>query len=138
MKAKTLAYWATTVVLSAELIAGGVLDLAHERSVVVTLAHLGYPSYLLYIVGCWRLLAAAALLAPRLPRLKEWAYAGSFFELTGAALSSLAVGDSLGNVLTPGLFAACAIASWALRPQSRMLGVLSPASIRVWYRSHDG
>jgi hypothetical protein len=71
------------------------------------------------------LLGAAVLLAPGLPRLKEWAYAGMFFELTGAALSHLAMGDSLDIIATPCILAACAVASWALRPQDRVLGVLS-------------
>jgi hypothetical protein len=124
-KTKTLAYWTTTAIVTAELVAGGVLDLAHASSVVSGLEQLGYPTYLLSILGIWRLLAAAALLAPGLPRLKEWAYAGAFFELTGAALSSLARGDSVGSVATPIILAAFAIASWALRPQSRMLGAIS-------------
>lgn len=124
-KTKTLAYWTTTAIVTAELVAGGVLDLAHASSVVSGLEQLGYPTYLLSILGIWRLLAAAALLAPGLPRLKEWAYAGAFFELTGAALSSLAKGDSVGSVATPSILAAFAVASWALRPQSRMLGAIS-------------
>jgi hypothetical protein len=124
-KTKTLAYWTTTAIVTTELVAGGVLDLAHASSVVSGLEQLGYPTYLLSILGIWRLLAAAALLAPGLPRLKEWAYAGAFFELTGAALSSLARGDSVGSVATPIILAAFAIASWALRPQSRMLGAIS-------------
>ncbi len=132
MSTKTLAFWMATAVITAELIAGGVTDLAHGREVIIagqpvveTLNHLGYPTYLLTIIGVWKLLAAAALLLPGLPRLKEWAYAGIFFELTGAALSHLAVGDSLDIVATPLFLAVFAVASWALRPQSRLLGVVS-------------
>lgn len=125
MRIKTLAYWTATAVITAELIAGGVLDLTRTGGVVSSLEHLGYPTYLLPILGTWRLLASAALLVPGLPRLKEWAYAGAFFELTGAALSSLAKGGSLTSIATPFILAAFAIASWALRPQSRTLGVIS-------------
>jgi hypothetical protein len=132
LKTKALAYWTATAIITLELIAGGVTDLAHGRAVLIAgqpvvevLEHLGYPTYLLAILGVWKVLGAAALLAPGLPRLKEWAYAGTFFELTGAALSALAVGDSLDSIATPCFFAACAVASWALRPQSRTLGVLS-------------
>lgn len=125
MKTKTLAYWTATAVIVAELIWGGVLDLTRAGSVVSSLDHLGYPSYLLPILGTWRLLAAAALLVPGLPRLKEWAYAGTFFELTGAALSGLAKGGSTVSVATAFILAALTLASWALRPQSRMLGVIS-------------
>ena len=125
MKIKMLAYWTATIVIAAELIWGGVLDLTRAGSVVSSLEHLGYPTYLLSILGVWRLLAAVALLVPGLPRLKEWAYAGAFFELTGAALSNLAKSGSLSSVATPCILAAFAVVSWALRPQSRMLGAIS-------------
>ena len=131
MRTRTIAYWTTTLIIAVELISGAVLDLARTGPTVATLHHLGYPTYLLSILGPWRLLAAAALLAPGLPRLKEWAYAGTFFELTGAALSFAAVGGSTSNVVTPLLLAACAVASWALRPPSRMLGVLSLPGIHA-------
>ena len=94
--------------------------------VVEVLAHLGYPVYLLTILGVWRLLGTIALLVPRFPRLKEWAYAGTFIELTGAAASGAARGDDMGTVIWPLAFAVLALASWALRPPSRTLGVLFP------------
>lgn len=137
MKFRSTVYWVTTALVAAELVWGGVLDLTHQHSVVVTLHQLGYPTYLLTILGMWRLPAAAVLLAPRLPRLKEWAYAGTFFELTGASLSSLAVGGSLGAVVAPLLVVACAVVSWASRPQSRMLGPVALPGVRVWRRA-DG
>ena len=133
MKAKQVAYWVTTALIAAELIAGGVTDLAHGREVLVAgqpvvdvLHQLGYPAYLLAILGVWKLLAAAAILAPGLPRLKEWAYAGVIFELSGAAFSHVAVEHNLGNAGGPLFLAALALASWALRPQSRVLGVILP------------
>jgi hypothetical protein len=131
MKTKTFVYWTATAVIAAELIAGGVLDLVWPPG----LAHLGYPTYLLSILGPLRLAAGVVLLAPRLPRLKEWAYAGAFFELTGAALSILAVGDGIAAAATPMLLAAVAVASWALRPSSRTLGVLAWPHIRIRHRS---
>ena len=67
------------------------------------------------------MLGAAAVLAPRLPRLKEWAYAGMVFDLTGAARSHAAVGDAAAKVVTPLVLLALVVASWALRPQSRKL-----------------
>jgi hypothetical protein len=128
---KEKAYWATTAIIGLELIAGGLTDLAHGQTMLVVgepvvdvLGRLGYPTYLLSILGVFKLLGAAAILAPRLPRLKEWAYAGTVLELTGAALSGLVVGNSLDIVVTPSVFAAIAFASWALRPQSRIIGEL--------------
>ena len=132
---KMIGYWATTAVVALELLAGGVTDLVHGPTllfvgepVVLVLAHLGYPVYLLTILGVWRLLGAIALLVPRFPRLKEWAYAGTFLELTGAAASGAARGDDMGTVIWPLAFAVLALASWALRPPSRTLGVLFPDS----------
>jgi hypothetical protein len=86
--------------------------------------------YFFAILGFWKVLGAIAILVPRFPRLKEWAYAGIFFDLTGAAASVAAVG-SYGvyafHVLAPLILAVLAMASWALRPESRTIGVLIPA-----------
>src|SRR6266536_5622574 len=136
MQMKVIGYWATTTIVALELLAGGVTDLVHGpvllfvgQPVVEVLAHLGYPVYLLTILGVWRLLGAIALLAPRFPRLKEWAYAGSFFVYAGAVASGMVRGlDDPGTFIWPPLiFAVLTLASWALRPQSRTLGVLFPA-----------
>ncbi len=112
-------YWAATALVAAELAAGGAGDVARLpvfRDVVVGL---GYPEYLLVILGVWKLLGAAALLAPRLPLVKEWAYAGVVFTYTGAIASHLSTGYQLGElaVLVPLL--GLTVLSWALRPASR-------------------
>jgi uncharacterized membrane protein YphA (DoxX/SURF4 family) len=137
LKMKVIGYWVTTIFVALELLAGGVTDLVHGREllfvgdpVVDVLAHLGYPAYLLTILGVWKLLGAIALLTPRFPRLKEWAYAGTFFEMTGAAASHVARGDDAGTIISLLAFAVLALASWALRPQSRTLGVLFPEKPR--------
>jgi len=83
--------------------------------------HLGYPVYFMTILGIWYLLAGLALLAPRLPLLKEWAYAGLIFNYTGAAASHLAAGDGSDALIPPVIFTALVITSWALRPSSRRL-----------------
>jgi uncharacterized membrane protein YphA (DoxX/SURF4 family) len=135
MRAKAIGYWATTLVVALELLAGGLTDLVHGREalvagqpVVAVITHLGYPVYVLTILGGWKLLAAVALLVPRFPRLKEWAYAGTFFEMTGAAVSLGASGADGGTVSFPLFVAALALASWALRPPDRTLGILFPAT----------
>lgn len=133
MKTKVIGYWVTTIFTALELLAGGMTDLMHGRTALVAgepvaevLAHLGYPIYLLTILGVWKLLGAIALLAPRFPRLKEWAYAGSFFVYAGAVASGMVRGlDDPGTFIWPPLiFAILTLASWALRPQSRILGAL--------------
>ena len=132
---KMIGYWTTTIIVTLELLVGSVTDLIHGREllfvgdpVVLVLAHLGYPLYLLSILGVWRLLGAIALLVPRFPRLKEWAYAGTFINMTGAAASHLIRGDEVSVFIWPIFFAVLTIASWALRPQNRTLGILVPAS----------
>ena len=127
MQPKVIAYWITTSLLGLAFLASGIMELMGGPEVAAGLAHLGYPSYFANILGVWKLLGAAALLAPGLPRLKEWAYAGMFFDLTGAAVSHAAVSDPIGNVLTPLVLTALVVASWKLRPASRVLGTL-PAS----------
>ena len=110
---------------------GGAAELAHLRDNVEGIVHvLGYPLYFMTVLGFWKVLGAIALLAPRFPRLKEWAYAGIFFYVTGAAASHAAVGGygTCAFYILVNLFlAVLVVASWALRPQSRTLGVLLPA-----------
>jgi len=128
MQAKVIAYWITTSLVAFAFAAGGLMDLLGGKDVVEGLAHLGYPAYFASILGVWKLLGAPALLVPGLPRLKEWAYAGMFFDLTGAAVSHAAVSDPIANVLTPLVLAGLLVASWRLRPASRVLGTLPGAS----------
>ena len=131
MKAKRIAYWTTTV-LVAFFMSGGVTQIlqfkANPHGVV---PQLGYPMYFFAILGFWKVVGALAILVPRFPRLKEWAYAGIFFDVTGAAASCAAVGvyGAYGfHVIAPLVIAGLAVASWALRPPSRTIGILIPAT----------
>jgi hypothetical protein len=119
---RTIGYWVATGFLAMELVAGGILELCHSNvgfGIVTTINHLGYPSYFLNILGVWKLLGAIALLVPRLPILKEWAYAGVTFNMTGAIVSHLCSGDAVTKVLPLLMFLAVTAVSWALRPASR-------------------
>ena len=131
MKTRSVAYWITTGLVAFFIGSGGVAQVwqfkANPHGVV---PELGYPMYFFAILGVWKVLGAIAILAPRFPRLKEWAYAGIFFDLTGAAASCAAVGGYgvYGfHVLAPLIIAGMMAVSWAQRPQSRILGVLFPA-----------
>lgn len=73
-------------------------DIARIPYVRNLTTHLGYPSYFLVLLGCWKVLGAVALLVPRRPLLKEWAYAGAFFTYTGAVVSHLTTGYDLGEL----------------------------------------
>jgi hypothetical protein len=127
-RARTIAYWTTTILVAMPIGSGGVSQiaqyLANPHGVVPVLA---YPMYFFAILGVWKVLGAIAILVPRFARLKEWAYAGIFFDLTGAAASCAAVGGygAYGfHVIAPLILTGFMVASWALRPQSRTIGIL--------------
>ena len=113
-------YWLATALLVSELVIGGIWDVLRVPRVREVIERLGYPTYFLVILGVWKLLGAVALVIPRFPRLKEWAYAGVVFNLTGALISHVASGD-----IEPGPMAYLVVmigataASWFLRPPSR-------------------
>jgi hypothetical protein len=121
MKAKAIGYWVCTGLIVLSLLSGGIAELMRSAQVIEGMTHLGYPVYFVSILGVWKILGAAAILAPRLPLVKEWAYAGVVFDLTGATASHVASGDDMRHILTPLVLAGLAVASWALRPDSRRL-----------------
>ena len=127
MNARTIGYWVATATIAFVMLGGGAADLLHRKETVEGMLRLGYPLYFVRILGFWKVLGGIAVLAPRLPRLKEWAYAGIFFDLTGAAASHIANGDGVGHIVWPALFAVLTIVSWALRPSDRVVGQLLPA-----------
>jgi uncharacterized membrane protein YphA (DoxX/SURF4 family) len=132
MRAKNIAYWTTTILVAMPIGSGGVAQIAqylgNPHGVVPVL---GYPMYFFAILGFWKVLGAIAILVPRFPRLKEWAYAGIFFDLTGAAASCAAVGGYGAyafHVIAPLILTVFTVASWALRSESRTIGILIPAT----------
>jgi len=129
MRAKTIAYWIMTIFVALPIGSGGIAQVARLQQNVDGFVHiLGYPLYFVTALGVWKVLGAIAILAPGLPRLKEWAYAGIFFDLTGAAASWAAVGGpgETFHIVAPLIIAGFAVASWALRPENRKIGVLFP------------
>lgn len=115
----TTAYWITTALVVFQLGSGGVGDILRPAYLVEGMTNLGYPVYFCVILGIWKVLGAVAVIIPRYPRLKEWAYAGAFFDLTGAVASHLWSGEPATRVIFPILFTGFALVSWALRPVSR-------------------
>ena len=127
MKTKSILYWITTILVAVPIGSGGAAQVAHlQQNVDGFVRVLGYPLYFVTVLGIWKVLGAIAILVPRFPRLKEWAYAGIIFDLTGAAASWAAVGGpgEAFHIIAPLIIAGFAVASWALRPQSRTIGVL--------------
>ena len=90
MKAKTIGYWVTTVLTALLFASGGIMQVLRMPDAVTGIVSLGYPVYFVVLLGIWKILGAAAIVAPGFPRLKEWAYAGIVFDLTGAAVSHAA------------------------------------------------
>jgi hypothetical protein len=131
MKNHDTAYWVTLGLFSAIYAFSAVMDLTGVGPAHETLLHLGYPAYVATILGVWKAGAVATLLSPRLARVKEWAYAGIVFDLTGGLASHLATGDALPKPIIPVVVLALALASYALRPASRRLAAPSgPPAVR--------
>jgi len=115
-------YWVATVWLALGMVstaAGQLLKWNEGQGGVDMIAHLGYPVYLLSILAVWKLLGVVAVLIPKFPLLKEWAYAGFFFAMSGAIISHLASGDGFLDIVPAlGLLVLTAV-SWYFRPANR-------------------
>ena len=118
---KAVAYWMTTGIVVFAMFSGGIAELVRRPETVNGMMQLGYPVYFVMILGSWKLLGSLALVVPGFPRVKEWAYAGIFFNMTGAAVSHIVCHDAAWHVVVTLGLAALAVASWALRPASRTL-----------------
>ena len=131
MRAKSIVFWTMTILVALPIGSGGVGQvMQYLGNPHGTVPQLGYPMYFFAILGFWKALGAITILVPGFPRLKEWAYAGIFFDLTGAAASCAWVGGygAYGfHVIAPLVITGFLVASWALRPESRTLGALFPA-----------
>jgi hypothetical protein len=135
---RPIAYWIATGLIVLETAAGAEWDLVRNDFVRQVFAHLGYPLYLLTILGIWKLPAAIVLIMPGFGRAKEWAYTGLFLVYTGASASHFMHGDT-SEPWSPLVLALLTVASWALRPDSRKWapGIEQPApaslAIRIVY-----
>jgi hypothetical protein len=115
-------YCISNILAAFAFLGPGVGNLVRVPHIAQDMAHLGYPSYFMTILGIWKVLGAGVILAPRMPRLKEWAYAGMIFDLTGAAASRAVMRDGPPTVIVPLAIAGLVVASWALRPSGRVVG----------------
>jgi uncharacterized membrane protein YphA (DoxX/SURF4 family) len=114
-------YWVATLWLSLGMLSGGIAQLVQLKEAVEGVAHLGYPAYFLSIIGFWKILGVVAILIPGFPLVKEWAYAGFLFCMTGALYSHLAVGDPASESFGPFLLIALIVVSWYFRSGDRKL-----------------
>ena len=120
-RATKIMYWVTTVLVATAFFVTGVGNLVPVAHIARDMSHLGYPPYFLYVLGTWKILGAIVIVLPKVPRLKEWAYAGMAFDLTGAAFSRAASGDSVITVIVPVAISILVVTSWALRPEKATL-----------------
>lgn len=118
-KTTAVAYWVSTAVVVAAFLASGVANLIHIPHIASDMTRLGYPRYFSTVLGGWKVLGAVAVLAPGMAMLKEWAYAGMIFDLTGAAVSRGAIGDGVAMVIAPLALCCVVLASRSLRPAGR-------------------
>lgn len=121
MKGKVIGYWITTVLVGLGFLLGGIADLTGAEEVVQSIESLGYPAYVATILGVWKVGGAAVILAPKLPRLKEWAYAGVVIDLASAIASHALNGDGVDTFVPPAFLLVLGLASYALRPENRKL-----------------
>jgi uncharacterized membrane protein YphA (DoxX/SURF4 family) len=128
MNSRRIGYWTSTLVVAFIFISSGICYVIGLPQVVAGVVHLGYPPYFVTLLGTWKVLGGIAILLPGFARLKEWAYAGMIFDLTGAAFSSTAIGNAWWHILAPLSVAAVVVVSWALRPPGdRVIG-----TVRLW------
>lgn len=118
-KRNKIIYWIATIWLSLGMLSGGIFQLMRMEDAVKSFTHLGYPMYFLTILGVWKILGVVAVLIPKFPILKEWAYAGFFFAMTGAMISHITMGDRFEEIFPSILSLVLVIVSWYFRPQDR-------------------
>lgn len=118
-KSNKISYWIVTGLLASGMLSGGLAQLFHAKWNVDGIMHLGYPIYILNILGTWKILGVLVLVLPGLALLKEWAYAGFFFLMTGAVISHLVSGDGVQGIIAQSIFVLLIILSWYFRPPNR-------------------
>ena len=125
-KRKLIWYWIITVLLSLCIFSGGLFQALQLPDVIKGFKPLGYPTYFISLIGIWKMLGIIAILIPGFKLLKEWAYAGIFFTMTGAVISHIASNDIHAQIIAPFVLAVFTVLSWYLRPVSRKIVSVNP------------
>ncbi|MCB0493825.1 MAG: DoxX family protein [Cyclobacteriaceae bacterium] len=119
-KRNKIIYWVATLWLSLGMVSTGIVQIIKmDEEVELIINKLGYPVYFLTLLGVWKLLGVVAVLIPKFPLLKEWAYAGFFFAMSGAVFSHIAVGSGAADYFGPLLLIVLTVVSWYFRPAER-------------------
>lgn len=120
-KRNKIIYWIFTLWMSLGMISTAIVQLMKNKDELANFTNLGYPAYLMTIIGVWKILGVIATLIPKTPLLKEWAYAGFFFLMSGAVVSHIIVGDTIGKTFPPFLLLVLVLISWYFRPADRKI-----------------
>ncbi|WP_020600865.1 DoxX family protein [Spirosoma panaciterrae] len=131
-KRNKIIYWVATLWLALGMLSTGIAQLANAKEGqggVDMITHEGYPVYLLTLLGVCKILGVVAILVPKFPLVKEWAYAGFFFIMSGAIFSHIASDDSISSVIPALLLLALTVVSWYFRPGNRKLTFVNQTGI---------
>jgi uncharacterized membrane protein YphA (DoxX/SURF4 family) len=123
-KKNKIIYWIATAWLALGMASTGIVQLFKAKEGqggADMIAHLGYPVYLLTLLGICKILGAVAVLIPKFPLLKEWAYAGFFFIMSGAVFSHMAAADPVKEIFPSLLLLVLTVVSWHFRPADRKI-----------------
>lgn len=124
-KRNRIIYWIFTIWMALGMVSTAIVQLMKNKDELANFTTLGYPAYLMTIIGVWKLLGVIAVLIPKRPLLKEWAYAGFFFVMSGAFISHIIVGDTLGRTFPALLLLILVGISWYFRPADRKTSTLN-------------
>jgi uncharacterized membrane protein len=124
-KRKVIWYWIITAILCFCMFSGGLAQTLQLQGVLQGFKPLGYPTYFISLIGVWKILGVIAILIPNFKLLKEWAYAGLFFAMTGAVISHIASNDISVQIIAPFVFAIFIVLSWYLRPANRKISTVN-------------
>lgn len=128
-KRNKIIYWIFTLWLSLGMVSTGIVQLMQTKEETDMFTHLGFPLYLLTIIGICKMLGTIVVLLPKLPLLKEWTYAGFFFTMLGAVVSHLIMNDPMSEIFPPLLLLALTMISWYFRPSDRKILVVKQSLI---------
>jgi|SRR5580704_8375070 uncharacterized membrane protein YphA (DoxX/SURF4 family) len=123
-KRNKIIYWTSTILVVLGLLPGGIGQDFHAQWSLDLIRPLGYPEYILTIIGAWKVLGSIVLLIPKWPLIKEWAYAGFFFTMSGAVYSHIASGESMNKIVSPLILLILILISWYSRPADRKINLV--------------
>jgi uncharacterized membrane protein YphA (DoxX/SURF4 family) len=128
-KRNKIIYWIATLWLALGMLSTGIVQLLNVKEETEFILALGYPAYFLTMMGAWKILGVVAVLIPKFPLVKEWAYAGFLFVMSGAIFSHIAMGNGMKEMFGPLLLLVLTLLSWYFRPANRRVSQVAIATV---------